>query len=368
MGRAFVAKLAAKGARDPEALAAWIGRRKMGKAAFQRLAKAGQDEATEDRRAEARVRPGGRLARDLTGLSDREIGRVLGRLTGDESSRVAAELDRRDTAARLPGARTDLIGISDEELGARLGTASESERAAITAEADRRDLLAGLFPGGHLAADLTTADDDTLGQAIQHARPEEAERISAEFDRRYPPEPPPAPSTAANPVDALLADRAALDAYMSPMPDPDGWGSLADDAEFAAQAARLASPSTHGDEDERNDHADEAGAQRFSRAQGRQMYAEHVTRQYLDAEDATRGYLLNPQARAQGVDPVSLFSGPAHVAYARASEELVRWWQENARVTQAEFIEQATGTPSAEAERARTAAQDAHLRWKGGSR
>lgn len=40
MGKAFVAKLAAKGAHDPEALAAWIGRKKHGKEAFAKLATA----------------------------------------------------------------------------------------------------------------------------------------------------------------------------------------------------------------------------------------------------------------------------------------------------------------------------------------
>ena len=38
----LVHKLAAKGSKDPKALAAWIGRKKLGKAEFQRRAKAGQ--------------------------------------------------------------------------------------------------------------------------------------------------------------------------------------------------------------------------------------------------------------------------------------------------------------------------------------
>ncbi|MGX1762710.1 Mur ligase family protein [Streptomyces lydicus] len=35
--------------------------------------------------------------------------------------------------------------------------------------------------------------------------------------------------------------------------------------------------------------------------------------------------------------PSSLFSGPAHIAYARASEDLKRWWAENPRTTLAEY-------------------------------
>ncbi|MGW8988713.1 hypothetical protein ACWGRF_02060 [Streptomyces zhihengii] len=38
MPSAFVSKLARQGARNPEALAAWIGRKKLGKAAFTKLA------------------------------------------------------------------------------------------------------------------------------------------------------------------------------------------------------------------------------------------------------------------------------------------------------------------------------------------
>jgi hypothetical protein len=42
----FVSKLAAAGARDPEALAAWIGRKKHGKAAFAKLSSGGQKKAS----------------------------------------------------------------------------------------------------------------------------------------------------------------------------------------------------------------------------------------------------------------------------------------------------------------------------------
>lgn len=38
----LVHSLASKGSRDPRALAAWIGRRKLGKAEFQRRAREGQ--------------------------------------------------------------------------------------------------------------------------------------------------------------------------------------------------------------------------------------------------------------------------------------------------------------------------------------
>lgn len=186
MGKAFVAKLARQGARNPEALAAWIGRHKHGKAAFQRLAQAGRDDAKEQRGIMTRVRPFGRLSRDLTGLSDRDLGRALRELSAQDSARVAVEMDRRDTAARLPGARADLIGLSDEELGQRAGSASGSELAAIAEESDRRQKLGEVFPDGSLADDLSGMDEDTLGWALRYAQPDEASRIAVEMDRRHP--------------------------------------------------------------------------------------------------------------------------------------------------------------------------------------
>lgn len=93
--------------------------------------------------------------------------------------------------------------------------------------------------------------------------------------------------------------------------------------------------------------------ERMTRAKAREMYAEYVYRQYLDAEDACRGYLLNKKAQTDGVDPMSLFSGPARIAHARASDELREWWAKHGRLTQAEFIEKATGETQRHAAAAR---------------
>ncbi|MCI4143052.1 hypothetical protein [Streptomyces sp. MMS20-AI2-20] len=65
MGKAFVAKLAKEGARDPEALAAWIGRKKHGKAAFAKLAAKGRksdDKPSTPRRAATPAAPPRRRA------------------------------------------------------------------------------------------------------------------------------------------------------------------------------------------------------------------------------------------------------------------------------------------------------------------
>ncbi|CAL9296774.1 phage minor capsid protein [Streptomyces sp. SudanB25_2051] len=308
-----------------------------------------------DRRDEAellaRLRPDGRLAEPLTQFSDDELARAFAHLGDDELLRVMAELDRRDVDAALPAARRDLIGLSDRELAARARNVDEAERATIAAEAHRRRLLAEVFPGGRLAADLSTIGDDVLGWAIRYATPEDVERIADELDARYPPAPLPE-AAGAHTIEGQLADRAAIDEALAPAEGPDEWGSLAlDEDPYAGMTAteRWLAEREYEAEQQRT---------AYTRAQIREMYREHVWAQYLAAEDATNGYLLDRKARAAGVDPATLFTGPAHVAYARASEELKRWWADHPRLTLAEYTEQITGVRNAAADTARASRDD----------
>ncbi|GHC44439.1 MULTISPECIES: phage minor capsid protein [Streptomyces rochei group] len=285
-----------------------------------------------------RAAPGGTLTDDLTALSDTELGRVLGHVDDRDALRIAAELDRRDVAARLPGARPDLIGLSDDQLAARVREAlahGTDDVAQLAAEAHRRDLLTRTFPGGRLADDLTDVGDDTLAWAMQYADGDEMLRIAAEMDRRDPIELP-APAATGDPVADLLADRDALAATMGEaVPDPEGWGALADDtAAFAAlKEAAEKLYRADGDQDERR---------LVTRREARALYDEYVEQQYLAAEHAV-GFLLNAKGREKGVEAGSLFRGPARIAYAYASDELKDWWAEHGRLTQAEFIEMVTG-------------------------
>ncbi|MFF0894731.1 phage minor capsid protein [Streptomyces sp. NPDC003278] len=300
-------------------------------------------EAEADRRdVEAllgRARPDGRaLADDLTPFSDDELGRLLGHVDDREALRIAGEMDRRDVATRLPGVRRDLVGLSDDQLAGRVREAlahGTDDVAELAAEAHRRDLLARHFPAGRLADDLTAVGDEELAWCMQYAEPEEVLRIAGEMDRRDAVELP-APASTGDAVADLLADRDALAEAMDPAPDPDGWGALATDEAFAAELAEaIAADAARG--------ATEETARLVTRAEARRLYDEYCIRQYLAAEDACNGYLLNKKAQAAGIDPGQLFSGPARIAYSRASDELKEWWKEHGRLTQAEFIEQVTG-------------------------
>ncbi|MFE7782045.1 phage minor capsid protein [Streptomyces nigrescens] len=289
----------------------------------------------------ARVRPAGTLADDLTQFSDSELAHAFPHLDDADVLRVMAETNRRDLATRLPGVAPELVGLSDHDLAARARGAAPDTLALLAAEAERRDLLARLFPGGDLLGDLAHVSDDELAWCMQYATADELARIAAEMDRRDEPPYLPEPADTGDAVDDLLEDRAAIDAVLGPLPDPDTWGRHSDDGW-----------GTWEPDDADGQHEDDATAPavdegdegpRITRRQARELYDEYVYRQYLAAEEDCRGYLLSKKAQAAGHDPVSLFRGPARIAYARASDELKEWWAEHGRLTQAEFITKATG-------------------------
>ncbi|MEU8680780.1 phage minor capsid protein [Streptomyces sp. NPDC048611] len=290
-----------------------------------------------------RIRPNGRLVDNLAEFSDDELARVSTHLGDDDMLRVMAEADRRDIDAALPGARRDLVGMSEQDLAARARHV-EGDRPAIGAEIHRRRLLAEVFPGGRLARDLSSIGDDVLGWAVRYASPEDAARIADELDARYPPAPLPE-AAGAHTVEGQLADRTAVDEALEPAAPPDAWNGLSVDwyAGMTSTERWIAE----------REYADMQQRTAYTREQLRDMYREHMWAQYMDAEDATNGYLLSREARAAGVDPGTLFSGPAHVAYARASEELKRYWADHPRMTFVEYEEMVTGQRNAAAETAR---------------
>ncbi|CAM2786275.1 MULTISPECIES: phage minor capsid protein [Streptomyces] len=305
-------------------------------------------EAEADRRdrEQLRDRVQGDVRRgDLTAYGDDELARAVPLLDNERDLlAVMAEMDRRDLAARLPGVRPELARLSDADLATRARAADPGTLADLAAEARRRDMLARHFPGGRLADDLSDVSDDDLAWCMQYADEGELARIAAEMDHRDA-VPMPAASDTGDAVVDLLADRDALDAAVRPAPDPEEWGRLADDDAWSDVSDALSHTSDASDQ--------EPEERRITRREARALYDEYVYDQYLKAEEACRGYLLNKRAEADGVDPATLFSGPARIAYTRASDELKEWWARNGRMTQAEFIEKATGIRSAAAERAR---------------
>lgn len=90
---------------------------------------------------------------------------------------------------------------------------------------------------------------------------------------------------------------------------------------------------------ERRDRADRARRKRRAdpvTAEWRD--AAHA--QMLAAETATNGVLLNRRGIAAGIDPWTLWSGPATRATAYASYELAEFWESSARLTVGEYRRQ----------------------------
>ena len=80
----------------------------------------------------------------------------------------------------------------------------------------------------------------------------------------------------------------------------------------------------------------------------RAEYEGELWRRYAAAEHETNGALLNECGRRRGIDPVSLFMGPAARAFAYASEELVEHWSTHPRMPYVEFERQWLAARAAE--------------------
>ncbi|GAA2298364.1 hypothetical protein GCM10010402_66220 [Actinomadura luteofluorescens] len=69
----------------------------------------------------------------------------------------------------------------------------------------------------------------------------------------------------------------------------------------------------------------------------RASYRDLVYRNWLAAENATRGNLVTREGQIKGIDPVKLFSGTEATARRWASDELKAWWDTHGRPTFSEW-------------------------------
>jgi hypothetical protein len=90
---------------------------------------------------------------------------------------------------------------------------------------------------------------------------------------------------------------------------PEGWGSSARTPTVGSERARR------------------------RRQDAEQEYRDEVHRQWLAAEAATNGYMLNQAGRYRGVDERSLFVGPESRVHKYASPELIAWFASHPRPT-----------------------------------
>ena len=90
---------------------------------------------------------------------------------------------------------------------------------------------------------------------------------------------------------------------------------------------------------------------RRRRRDAEQEYRDEVYRQWLAAEAATNGFMLNQAGRRGGIDERSLFVGPESRVRKYASAELIEWFQSHPRPTRVSWF------GSASARRAHLAAR-----------
>jgi hypothetical protein len=77
---------------------------------------------------------------------------------------------------------------------------------------------------------------------------------------------------------------------------------------------------------------------RRRRQDAEQAYRDEVYRQWLAAEAATNGFMLNQAGRRSGIDERSLFGGPESRVRKYASPELIEWFQSHPRPTRVSWF------------------------------
>ena len=82
---------------------------------------------------------------------------------------------------------------------------------------------------------------------------------------------------------------------------------------------------------------------RRRRQDAEQEYRDEVYRQWLAAEAATNGFMLNRAGRYRGIDERSLFVGPESRVRKYASPELIEWFESHPRPTRVSWFGSASG-------------------------
>lgn len=287
----------------------------------------------------------------------------------DVPSAVPAALADPDGASERNGG--DLSGLTDEELADAFATESASDDAdpevldRLLAEMDRRDAPAE-DPDPLAGLDLSTLPVFELFD-LWRAYPTHSsavDRIGAELDRRDrggtvdAPEDDQAPEDGPLVAETLAELDADLDAAAATRAEQEAREATerADRERQAEIDARIDALIARGwdyaeayaevfqldaEELRRQERAAAVDAQRRAgetRDQAaRRLYDEWVYLEWIAAEEASNGFLLNAAGVAAGIDPRELWGGNVERARRYASEELKRWWAERPRKTFTEF-------------------------------
>lgn len=339
---------------------------------FERLAAEVDRRDTERRTVEARRNV------DPATLSDDDLERALqdefSRPDPDEAAitRLSAEVDRREVAAReaarapgeIPPAE-ELRRLRDEELQRLLDEQPDniedflddllnletgedtSPTQRIFDELDRRDKLRRAAPNPR---DLSDKELDAALRAAREpgADPHAREPLEAEIERRRPARE--AREARERERREQREQRARDRREREAEEKADRMAELLDAGvpeEEAVEQVYGIAIATQRRRRAIDDLREQGYSGRSFEELARASYRDLVYRQWLAAENATRGQLVTRQGQARGIDPIKLFSGSEATARRWASDELKAWWDTHGRTTFAEWKEQLVGDSGA---------------------
>lgn len=215
------------------------------------------------------------------------------------------------------------LGLSEGDLG------GAGEAAAAGAEDAAVDDLAGAeaAAGGEDLAGLS--DEDLSGRLGDVAAdPEALNRVLAELDRRD------EQARAAAARDAKRAAREeAKDAEFNRLVDAGH-----DPTEAYAQAYGVSAEKQAREQAISSLRANGYHGKGFDELT-REAFKDHAEQAFYDAEDVTRGHMLNKAGQAAGIDPRSLFTGAESRARKYASGDLLEYFERHGRLTLNDFVD-----------------------------
>ncbi|WP_067469992.1 phage minor capsid protein [Actinomadura macra] len=192
--------------------------------------------------------------------------------------------------------------------------------------------------------DLSDEDLEQRMMAALADDPDEFARLAAEMDRRE------AETRAAEERRAANREAAARRREQRDAELADRFNQLMDEGwleeEAVAEVYGISIEQQHRDRAIADLRAQGYTGDRFEDL-ARQAYRDHVHEQYLAAEEATNGYMVNNEGRTRSIDPRDLFTGNEARARRWASDELKGWWDAHGRVTFDEFKAMLTDDPTA---------------------
>lgn len=106
----------------------------------------------------------------------------------------------------------------------------------------------------------------------------------------------------------------------------------------ADEVARGYDAKVHAEDETRETSAKVARNARERRQRAEQEWRDEVYRQWLHAEAATKGVMLNRAGERKGIDERTLFTGPEARVSRYASPELIEWFESHPRPTRASFL------------------------------